>query len=342
MRTLAAILVGENQIVVDELEIPALKPGQVLVEIQYSGVCHTQILEVRGYRGKDTFLPHCLGHEGSGKVLEIGPNVTKVKPDDLAILSWMKGSGANVPGTVYSWNDKKVNAGAITTFSRHAVISENRITPLPAGIPMEEAALIGCALPTGLGTVLNTAQPKKGQSMAVFGCGGVGLAALLGGVLAGCSPLIAIDLVPEKLDLARQLGATHCINALQSDVLKELEKLGSLDIAIEASGNVDVMQQAFQAVRQQGGVAVIVGNARFGSKLSLDPQLFNQGKKLLGTWGGDNQPDIHFPAYCDLLKKKELHLQPFLTNIYSLHDLEKAIDDLEKGVALRPLLNLAL
>ncbi len=287
-------------------------------------------------------MPHCLGHEGSGKVLEIGPGVTKVKPGDHAILSWMKGSGANVPGTVYSWKDKKVNAGAITTFSRHAVISENRITPLPAEIPMQEAALIGCALPTGLGTVLNTARPKKGQSMAIFGCGGVGLASLLGGVLAGCSPLIAIDLLPEKLDLARQLGATHCINAAQCDVLEELKKLGSLDFAIEASGNVGVMQQAFQAVRQQGGVAVIVGNARFGSQLSLDPQLFNQGKQLLGTWGGDNQPDLHFPVYCDFLKKKELKLQPFLANVYSLHEIEKAIDDLEKGVALRPLLNLAL
>ncbi|HEX8096993.1 MAG TPA: alcohol dehydrogenase catalytic domain-containing protein, partial [Pyrinomonadaceae bacterium] len=129
MKTTAAILVktgGPLELV--ELEIPALKPGQALVEVAWSGVCHTQVLECRGYRGEDKFLPHCLGHEGSGVVKEVGPGVGKIKPGDRVILSWIKGSGGDVPGTVYSWGGRKVNAGGITTFSRHSVISENRLT----------------------------------------------------------------------------------------------------------------------------------------------------------------------------------------------------------------------
>lgn len=341
MRTVAAILVDINRLVIDELEIPALKSGQVLVEIDYSGVCHTQVLEVRGHRGKDAYLPHCLGHEGSGRVVEIGPKVEKVKPGDSVILSWMKGSGANVAGTIYSWKGQNVNAGAITTFSRLAVISENRLTTIPKGLPMKEAALIGCALPTGLGAVFNTAQPQPGQSLAVFGCGGIGLCAIRGAAISGCAPIIAIDLVSTKLETAKQLGATHCIDASKVDALQELSKLGLLDFAIEASGSPIAMQQAFQAVRPQGGTAVIVGNARFGSSLSLDPQLFNQGKRLLGTWGGDNQPDLHFLRYCSLIQHGHLSLQPFLTKIYGIHEIEKALTDLEQGLALRPLIDLS-
>ena len=340
MHTIAAILVEPNQLVIDELEIPPLKPGQALVEIDYSGICHTQLLEVRGYRGKDLFLPHCLGHEGSGRVIEIASNVEKVKPGDHVILSWMKGSGANVSGTVYDWNERKVNAGAITTFSRLAVISENRLTPISKDFPLMEAALIGCALPTGLGVIFNTAQPKAGQSLAVFGCGGIGLCAIQGAAILKCSPLIAIDIIASKLILARQLGATHCIDASKSDPLHELTKLGPLDFAIEATGNPIVMQQAMTAVHPQGGTAVIVGNARFGSQMSIDPQLFNQGKRLLGTWGGDNQPDLHFSKYCHLIQNGHLNLEPFLKQSYPLQELNRALSDLEKGDALRPILDL--
>ena len=140
--------------------------------------------------------------------------------------------------------------------------------------------------------------------------------------------------------MAKQLGATHCIDASKTDPLQELAKLGPLDFAIEASGNTIAMQQAFSAIRPQGGIAVIVGNARFGSQLSIDPQLFNQGKKLLGTWGGDNQPDLHFSKYCKLIQNGHLNLRPFLNKCYSLQEVDTALSDLEKGAALRPILDL--
>jgi S-(hydroxymethyl)glutathione dehydrogenase / alcohol dehydrogenase len=342
MQTKAAILVEQNRLVIDDIDLPSLKPGQVLVEIKYSGVCHTQLLEVRGHRGADPYLPHCLGHEGSGIVLEVGPKVEKVKPGDAVILSWMKGSGANVPGSIYEWKGQKVNAGAITTFSRHSILSENRLTPLPSGFSLKEAALIGCMIPTGLGVVFNTAQPKAGQSLAVFGCGGIGLCALIGAQIIGCVPRIAIDINPQKLTAAKALGATHCINALEEDPIAALQKIGSLDFAIEASGNPVAMNQAFTSVRAQGGTAVIVGNARNGQTLNLDPKELNQGKRLFGTWGGDNQPDLHFPRYCNLIQYGHLQLSRFTENIYSLDRVDEALTDLEKGQVVRPLIDMTL
>lgn len=342
MRTQAAILVEKNHIVIDEISLPPLQPGQVLVEIKYSGVCHTQLLEVRGHRGPDPFLPHCLGHEGAGIILEVGPKVEKVKAGDTVILSWMKGIGANVPGSIFDWKGKRVNAGAITTFSRHSILSENRVTKISPDFPMKEAALIGCAIPTGLGVVFNTAQPKAGESLAVFGCGGIGLCALLGAQIIGCVPRIAIDLNPQKLVLAKAMGATHCIDASKEDPVASLQKIGALDYAIEATGSPIAMNQAIKSVRAQGGTAVIVGNAHAGHSLNIDPKEFNQGKRLLGTWGGDNQPDLHFPRYCNLIRYGHLKLTPFTEHMYSLNQIDKALSDLETGQVLRPLIDMSI
>jgi S-(hydroxymethyl)glutathione dehydrogenase/alcohol dehydrogenase len=343
MKTPAAILVETGKpLVIDDLEIPRLQPGQVLVEVSYSGVCHTQLLECRGHRGEDRFLPHCLGHEGSGIVREVGPGVAKVKPGDRAILSWIKGSGANVPGTVYDWGGRKVNAGAITTFSRYSVLSENRLTPLPPDFPMKEAALLGCALPTGMGSVLNTGEARAGQSAAVFGTGGVGLSAIAGMMLAGCTPIFAVDVVADRLALAARVGATHRIDASGGDPVEAILKVcpGGVDLAVEASGRPAVMRQALAAVRSQGGIAVIVGNAREGESLTLDPKQLNQGKQLRGTWGGDNWPDRDYPRYCKLLQCGKLDLGPILGEPVPLERVNEALEMLERGMVGRPLLQL--
>lgn len=341
MKTAAAILVETGKpLVVDDIDIPKLHPGQVLVEIHYSGVCHTQMLEVKGHRGEDKFLPHCLGHEGSGRVREVGPGCTKVKAGDPVILSWIKGSGGNVPGSVYEWHGRKVNAGAITTFSHYAVISENRLTVLPPSFPMKEAALLGCAVPTGMGAVLNTAEARPGQSAVIFGTGGVGLSAIAGMVVAGCTPIIAVDMAPARLELARLLGATHTVNAGQTDAVAEIARLcpGGVDLAIEATGRPAVMRQALQCVRSQGGVAVIIGNAREGEQLAIDPKQLNQGKQLRGTWGGDNQPDRDYPRYCKLLQAGRLDLRPILSTPLPLERVNEALEQLEHGTVGRPLL----
>ncbi|MBI3553551.1 MAG: zinc-binding dehydrogenase [Elusimicrobia bacterium] len=343
MKTTAAVLVETKKPVeLAELELPALKPGQAIVEIAYSGVCHTQLLECRGYRGEDKFLPHLLGHEGSGIVRETGPGIQKVKAGDRVVLSWIKGSGADIPGAVYRWGDRSVNAGAITTFGRFSVISENRLTSLPKDLPLREAALLGCAVPTGFGTVFNTAKPMPGQSMVIFGMGGIGLCALSASAVAGCVPIIAVDIRPEKLELAKQMGATHVLNAAQCDPVAEVARLvpGGTDFAVESSGRPAAMRQALLAVRQQGGTAVIVGNVRHGENLEIDPKQLNLGKRLLGTWGGDNTPDRDYPRYARLLSSGKVDLSPMLSKVYPLEQINAAIDDLEAGRAIRPLIEM--
>jgi len=344
MKTTAALLIETGRpLELVELEIPVLKSGQVLVEVGFSGVCHTQLLECRGHRGEDKFLPHCLGHEGSGLVVEVGPGVTKVKIGDPVVLSWIKGSGADVPGSVYQSPLGKVNAGAVTTFGRHSVVSENRLTVIPLGLPMNLAALLGCAVPTGMGAVLNTAVARPGQSLVVFGTGGVGLCAVMGAALSGCHPIVAVDLYAERLQSALSMGATHAVpaGAGAQAALLEIAPQG-FDVAIETSGRPEVMAQAVASVRSQGGNAVIVGNARHGEMIMLDPRLLNQGKRLLGTWGGDSQPDRDYPRYARLAAAGKLNLKPLLAKVYRLSEINLALDDLEQGRGNRPLVDLSL
>jgi len=344
MKTIAAVLIRPGQqLELADLSIPALKAGQVLVEMRYSGVCHTQVGEVRGHRGEDRFLPHCLGHEGSGIVRETGPGVSRVKPDDAVILSWIKSSGYDVPGCVYDWKGKAVNAGGITTFATFTIASENRLTVMPQGLSPRLAALVGCAIPTGAGVIFNTARPQPGDSLAVFGVGGIGSCAVAAAAVAGCTPIIAVDIADDKLVLARALGATHTIRSNLVDAVQEIHKLvrGGVDVAIEATGIPLVMQHALASVRSQGGTAVVVGNAKFGEKLEIDPRELNAGKRLLGTWGGDNVPDRDYPRYCRLLSSGRLDLEPLLTRTYKLTEVNSAIDDLERGLPGRPLIELA-
>ncbi len=343
MKTTAAGLVELGKpLDVVEIEVPALKPGQALIEIATSGVCQNQVGERRGSRGEDKFLPHCLGHEGCGIVREVGPGVRKVKAGDRVVLSWMKGSGFEVPGTLYNWIGKNVNSGAITTFGHHSVIRENRLNPVPSNIPPVEAALFGCALPTGMGAVFNTAGARAGQSLVVFGTGGVGLFAVAAAVIAGCTPVVAVDINPLKLEAAKKLGATHGIDASQEDVLNSLSTLvpGGLDFAVEASGQPSAMQMALECVRPRGGTAVVIGNAKFGSKLEINPRQLNDGKRLLGTWGGDNDPDVHFPRYFKLFQSGRIKLDVFTTHRYPLAQVNRALDDMEAGKIVRPIIDM--
>lgn len=344
MKTVAAVLVEPNRpLAIESLEIPPLAAGQVLVEMHYSGVCHTQVSEWRGRRGEDRFLPHALGHEGSGVVLETGPSVTRVKPGDRVVCSWLKASGANVPGTVYEGQGRKVNAGAITTFARHTVASENRLTRLPVEVSLRDAAAVGCALPTGIGMVVNVAQARPGQTAAVFGAGGIGLCGVLGAALAGCAVIVAVDRRSTRLEAARQLGATHTIDAGSEDPVAALRRLcpGGVDLALEASGVPEVMAQALAAVRNQGGVAVVAGNAPFGARVSIDPRELNDGKQLRGTWGGDTDPDRDFPRLFRLIASGRLRTDWMFGRSYALEGTTRALEDLEHGAVVRPLLELA-
>jgi S-(hydroxymethyl)glutathione dehydrogenase/alcohol dehydrogenase len=344
MKTQAMLLVRAGQpLEMAEIAIPALKPGQVLVEIAFSGACGTQVMEQRGLKGEDKWVPHCLGHEGSGTVLETGSAVTKVKAGDKVVLSWIRGTGIEAGGTVYDWDGKRVNAGAVTTFQRHAVVSENRLTPLPAGLPMEIAVLLGCAVPTGMGSVINVLRVQPGESVVVFGTGGIGLNAVMAAAMAGAVPVIGVDPNPQRRELAKAYGATHIIDPAEGDPVAAIRAIlpQGADAAVEATGIPEVMRQALQAVRQQGGRSVVIGNAKHGSTLTLDPGLFNAGKSLLGTWGGDAVPDRDYPRFARLLAASRFDVRALLSAPYRLDQATQALDDLAAGRVGRPLIAMA-
>jgi S-(hydroxymethyl)glutathione dehydrogenase / alcohol dehydrogenase len=344
MKTQAALLVQTGQpLVLAEIETPALKGGQVLVEIAYSGACGTQVMEWRGDKGEDKWVPHCLGHEGTGTVLEVGSAVTKVKAGDKVVLSWIKGSGIEAGGAVYDWDGRKVNAGGVTTFQRHSVVSENRLTLLPPDLPMDVAVLLGCAAPTGMGAVYNVLKVQPGDAVAVFGTGGIGLNALMAAALAGAMPVIGIDPNPTRRALAKIYGATHVIDA-SGDVLAEIKTIvpQGVDLAVESSGVPGVMEQTINATRQQGGRAVVIGNAKHGAVLQLNPGVFNQGKSLLGTWGGDSVPDRDYGRYGRLLGSGRFPVRDLLSKPYSLAQADQALQDLAAGKVGRPLIDMSL
>ena len=344
MKTQAALLVETGKpLVMAELDIPALKHGQVLVEIAYSGACGTQVMEARGDKGEDKWVPHCLGHEGTGIVLETGSGVTRAKPGDAVVLSWIKGGGIEAGGCVYDWDGKRVNAGGVTTFQRHAVVSENRLTPVPAGLPLDIAILLGCAAPTGMGAVVNVLAVRPGQSIVIFGTGGIGLNACMAASFAGAMPIIGIDPNAARRALALRYGATHVLDPAEGDVVAEIKKIAGpagVDFAVEATGLTAVMEQAMLATCQQGGKAVIIGNARAGSALNLNPALFNQGKSMLGTWGGDSLPDRDYGRFGRLLASDRFDLRGLLSRPYALEEADQALQDLAQGRVGRPLIDM--
>ena len=344
MKTEAAILVEQGQpLVLAELTIPTLNPGQVLVELAFSGACGTQVMEWRGDKGPDKWLPHCLGHEGTGTVLEAGAAVTKVKAGDRVVLSWLRGSGVEAGGCHYDWEGRTVNAGGVTTFQRHAVVSENRLTPIPENLALDTATLLGCAAPTGMGAVLNVLRLRPADSIAVFGAGGIGLAACMAASASGGPPVIAIDPNPARRALAEQFGASATIDPEAADAVTAVRDLvpGGVDLAVEATGRPAVMRSALEAVRNQGGRAVVIGNAAAGQTLELDPSLFNMGKSLLGTWGGDSQPDRDNPRYGRLLASGRFPLNRLLSAPYRLEQASQALEDLAAGRVGRPLIDMS-
>ena len=237
MRSLAAVLVEQRRpLELVELDVPSPKLGQVLVRVLASGICGSQLGEIDGVKGPDRFLPHLLGHEATAEVVECGEGVRSVRPGDRVVLHWRKGAGLESVAPVYSSSIGPINAGWVTTFNEFAIVSENRATKVPASLPAELGALFGCAVTTAFGVVCNDARVGLGESVAVFGAGGLGLNIVQGAAMAGAFPIIAIDRYAGRLELATALGATHCIDTSVSDVREAVARIvgaAGVDVAIE-------------------------------------------------------------------------------------------------------------
>ncbi len=343
MKTKAAILVELNApLVVDEIDIPPLDCGQVLVQIHCSGICGAQIGEIAGVKGPDKFLPHLLGHEGGGMVVDTGPGVSHVKKGDSVVLHWRKGIGIHARPAQYQWKGCAVNSGWVTTFSEYSVVSENRVTPIGKDIPFEIAALMGCAVTTGLGLINNDALVKIGQSVAILGVGGVGLNAVQGAALAGADPIIAIDLHDHKLKLARKFGATHVINSNQTDLSQEMVKItgpAGVDVFIENTGLVRLIELAYKLTAPQG-CTILVGVPRHDQDIAIHSLPLHFGKVLTGCEGGHTYPTSDIPRYLRLYQNGKLQLAGQITHRFPLDDINNALDTVRNGNAGRCLVTM--
>lgn len=327
--------------ILEDIEAPAPVRGQVFVELSHSGICHSQLMEVRGRRGPDPYLPHLLGHEGAATVISVGEGVTKVAPGDQVVLGWIKGGGLDAPGPKYRWREKTLNAGGVTTFNSHAVVAENRCYRLPKGIPGDVAVLFGCAVPTGAGIALNEINPQAGASAVVFGMGGIGLTALMALRAAGCAPVIAVDVVREKLDVALECGATIAIDASAQDpvaAIRDLTAGNGADYAIEAAGRARTIEQAFDSVRKFGGLCVFASHPPAGELIKLDPHDLISGKVIRGSWGGASDPERDIPRFAEMYLAGKLPLERLLRDRFPLEEVNSALSALEHGKSLRPLL----
>ncbi len=333
--TQAAILVAQNEpLVVDTIELPQdLEVGQVLVELQCSGICGSQLGEIDGVKGPDRYLPHLMGHEGFALVLAIGPGVKHIEIGDSVVLHWRPGAGIQADPPRYRWKGKPLNAGWITTFNNHAVVSENRCTKVPATTDPDAAALFGCAVTTGFGVVENNAKLKLGESVVVFGAGGIGLNIVQAAALISSWPIIAVDLFDSRLKLAQQLGATHYINSSTKDAEAEiLRSLGDqpLDVFIDNTGLPAIIELGYRLTHAQGRV-ILVGVPRLGKEVSLYSLPLHFGKQLTGSHGGETQPHQDIPRYLRLEQQGRLQLQKLVSAHYPLEQINTAISAMRDG-----------
>lgn len=327
------------------IQFPDLKKGQVLVKIFYAGLCHSQVMEARGHRGQDPYLPHMLGHEGTGEVVAVGEDVTKVAPGDHVIMTWIKGAGHEAGGCCYAGpSGETINSGGVTTFGEYAVASENRLVKKPDGIPFDLGVLLGCALPTGAGIVLNDIKPEKGATLAVVGLGGIGISALLAATTFDPELLIAVDIEQSKLDLAKEFGATHTFHAAKDDWEAEILALTGgkgVDHAVEATGLAEMIERAFNVIRPGGGELVFASHPKAGDVIRLDPFELIKGKQIRGSWGGSSKPDRDFEILADLFRQGRLPLRQLLSDTYTLETINEALEDLENRKIIRALIKIS-
>jgi S-(hydroxymethyl)glutathione dehydrogenase/alcohol dehydrogenase len=340
----AAILAESRRpLILDDIVFPtALGVGQVLVKIFYTTICGAQINEIEAVKGPDKFLPHLLGHEASGRVVETGLGVTQVKPNDTVVLHWRPSLGIQGPPAAYTWRGAKLNAGWVTTFNEYAIISENRLTVIPDDYDLKVAPLLGCAVTTAAGVINNDAGVKIGESVAILGVGGVGLNVVQFAELVGANPIVAVDLIDSKLEMARQRGATHVINASRTadvaDAIRKIVGPKGPDKVIETTGVKSVIEMAYDLTHADG-TCVLVGVPSEKVTLYTLPIHFN--KVLTGSHGGDARPHIDIARIIGLHKAGKLSFDGIITHEYPLDEINTALDVVRGGSAGRVLLRVS-
>ncbi len=358
-----AVVVHElNKIEVQDVTLDPPKAGEVKVKMAAAGVCHSDLSVSNGTI--PSVLPVVLGHEGAGVVEEIGEGVTNVKAGDHVILSFVPncrecfhclrgeaylckqmnvlGRGTQLDGTCRLHQDGKDVAAmnALGCMAPYVVLPWMNVVPIAEDIPLRVGALVGCGVTTGVGAALNTAQVAPGSSVAVFGCGGVGLSVVQGAVVAGAARIIAVDVDEGKLAMAKSFGATHVVKA-GDKTPREIRKLtdgNGADYAFEAIGIPSVIQEAYMSTRN-GGKCVIVGIGKLSETVEFNAlTLALWSKSICGCMYGSANPSVDFPKMVDLYRAGKLDLDGMITNTYSIEEAPKAFEDMQNGVNARGVL----
>jgi len=326
-------------LVFKELSIPRLAKGQVLVDVFYSGVCRSQLMEQKGYRGHDPYLPHLLGHEGSGVVIDVGAGVTKVVPGDEVVLGWIRGEGIDSGGTYYLDGNAFVNAGRIATFATRAVVAECCVFQKPKDLPRDLAVLFGCALATGMGVVVNQITARKNDLVGVVGCGGIGMSAVVALISLGCR-VVAIDPSEAKRNRCEEFGVEKYFDPSDEKFVEEFSSTypGGLSQIVESGGSTLSIELAFSLLAKNGSL-IFASHPPDGDYIRLKPHELIAGKSIAGSWGGGFKPDSDIGAIWDLIKGNQWMLRTFISSEFRLSDVNAAFKALENGKILRPLLN---
>ncbi|OGG14326.1 dehydrogenase [Candidatus Gottesmanbacteria bacterium RIFCSPHIGHO2_01_FULL_39_10] len=350
LKTKAAILVEQKKpLMVDEILLPEkLHFGQVLVKVHYTTICGAQINEIEGAKGPDKYLPHLLGHEASGSVEATGEGVKNVKVGDKVVLHWRKGAGIESEPSIYDWKGKKVNAGWVTTFQNYTVVSENRVTPIPSNFDLKIAPLLGCAVTTAFGVVNNDAKIKVGESVVVFGAGGVGINIIQAASMVSAYPIIAIDIVDSKLTMAKKFGATYVFNSKRIKNLEfRIKNLtgdppagGGANVIIDTTGNPRVIEKAYELTHPDGKT-ILVGVPPKSDKVSIYTLPLHFKKILKGSHGGDSNPTVDIPRIIKLLEAKKMSLKGMITHELGLSEINEAINLVKSGRAGRVVIKMS-
>jgi Zn-dependent alcohol dehydrogenase len=342
--------------VVDDLELRELRPGEVRVGIQAAGVCHSDVSVIDGTIPFPT--PVVLGHEGAGIVTEVGPGVAEVHEGDHVVISTLSNCGACAAcesgrpthcrqsmgkmSAPFRQAERKVLQFAnIGAFSDETIVQARQAVPISKDVPWEVASLLGCGVITGVGAVFNRARVAHGQSVLVIGVGGIGLNVIQGALLADALPIVAVDTNPKKEPLARQFGATHFIDASQSntdDALREICPNG-VDVAFECVGHQALIRQAIDLL-DWGGTCVILGVPKFGTEASFQVSTLYNDKTIMGCRYGAGRPHKDIPLFVDLYLAGRLKLDDLVTRTYDLADIGQTIDDMHHGELARGVLKL--
>ena len=368
IKSKAAIAWGPNQpLVVEEVDVMLPRKGEVLVKVVASGVCHTDAFTLSGQDPEGLF-PVILGHEGGGIVEQIGEGVTSVAVGDHVIPLYTaecgqckfctsgktnlcsavretQGRGVMPDGTSRFYKDGQpiFHYMGCSTFSEYTVLPEISLAKVSKKAPLEEVCLLGCGVTTGMGAVLNTAKVEKGDNVAIFGLGGIGLSAIIGAKMAGANQIIGIDINESKFELAKQLGATACINPKDydqpiQDVIVEMTD-GGVEYSFECIGNVDVMRSALECCHKGWGESVVIGVAGAGQEISTRPFQLVTGRVWRGSAFGGVKGRSELPAIVERYMAGEFKLSDFITHTMPLEDINKSFDLMHKGESIRSVIH---